>query len=120
MAEKKIPLRKCTGCNEMKPKKELVRVVKGPDGDISLSGDLFTLESLIIFIAVVALAVVGAGLVFACARRLADTETRFYGSVQSALFSPRSETQARLPRTTTPRTALNSGSASFLRFCLPI
>ena len=31
MKQKKIPLRKCTGCNEMKPKKELVRVVKAPD-----------------------------------------------------------------------------------------
>ena len=57
-----------------------------PDGDVSTAGDLFTLESLIIFIAVVALAVVGAGLVFACARRLADTETRFYGSVQNVIF----------------------------------
>ena len=34
MQQKKIPLRKCTGCNEMKPKKELVRIVKSPDGDI--------------------------------------------------------------------------------------
>jgi predicted RNA-binding protein YlxR (DUF448 family) len=33
---KKIPLRMCTGCGEMKPKKELVRIVKSPDGDISL------------------------------------------------------------------------------------
>lgn len=33
---KKIPLRKCTGCGEMKPKRELIRVVKGPEGDISL------------------------------------------------------------------------------------
>ena len=31
MKQKKIPLRKCTGCGEMKPKKELVRVVKAPD-----------------------------------------------------------------------------------------
>ncbi|MBO5928530.1 MAG: YlxR family protein [Clostridia bacterium] len=36
MPEKRIPLRKCTGCGDMKPKKELVRVVKGPEGDISL------------------------------------------------------------------------------------
>ncbi|MBQ6387640.1 MAG: YlxR family protein [Ruminococcus sp.] len=28
---KKIPLRKCTGCGEMKPKRELIRVVKSPD-----------------------------------------------------------------------------------------
>ncbi|MEE1153679.1 MAG: YlxR family protein [Acutalibacteraceae bacterium] len=31
MKQKKIPLRKCTGCNEMKPKKELIRIVKAPD-----------------------------------------------------------------------------------------
>ena len=36
MPTKRIPLRKCTGCGDMKPKKELVRVVKGPEGDISL------------------------------------------------------------------------------------
>ena len=30
------PLRKCTGCGEMKPKKELVRVVKSPEGEVSL------------------------------------------------------------------------------------
>ena len=34
--KKKTPLRMCTGCGEMKPKQELVRVVKSPDGDISL------------------------------------------------------------------------------------
>ena len=31
MKKKKIPLRKCSGCGEMKPKKELVRVVKAPE-----------------------------------------------------------------------------------------
>ena len=36
MKEKKIPLRMCTGCGEHKAKKELVRVVKSPEGDISL------------------------------------------------------------------------------------
>lgn len=36
MAEKKIPMRKCLGCNVMKPKKELIRAVKSPDGEISL------------------------------------------------------------------------------------
>lgn len=29
--QKKIPMRMCTGCGEMKPKKELVRVVKAPE-----------------------------------------------------------------------------------------
>lgn len=36
MAEKRIPLRKCIGCNEQKPKKELLRVVRSPEGEISL------------------------------------------------------------------------------------
>ena len=36
MQQRRIPMRKCTGCNEMKPKKELVRVVKSPEGEISL------------------------------------------------------------------------------------
>ncbi len=30
MRQKKTPMRMCTGCGEMKPKKELVRVVKAP------------------------------------------------------------------------------------------
>ncbi|WP_416201327.1 MAG: YlxR domain-containing protein [Thermocaproicibacter melissae] len=34
--KKKTPLRMCTGCGEMKPKQELVRVVKSPEGEISL------------------------------------------------------------------------------------
>ncbi|MGE4353623.1 MAG: RNase P modulator RnpM [Oscillospiraceae bacterium] len=33
---KKIPMRQCTGCREMKPKRELIRVVRAPDGNISL------------------------------------------------------------------------------------
>ena len=33
---KKIPLRQCLGCREMKPKSELIRVVKSPQGQISL------------------------------------------------------------------------------------
>lgn len=33
---RKIPMRQCTGCREMKPKKELIRVVRSPDGDISI------------------------------------------------------------------------------------
>ena len=31
MAQKRQPLRKCTGCGEMKEKRELIRVVKAPD-----------------------------------------------------------------------------------------
>lgn len=33
---KKIPMRQCTGCREMKPKRELVRVVRSPEGTVSL------------------------------------------------------------------------------------
>ena len=33
---KKIPLRTCMGCNEKKPKKELIRIVKNKDGQIFL------------------------------------------------------------------------------------
>lgn len=36
MKVKKIPLRMCTGCMEMKPKKELVRVVKNKEGEVSM------------------------------------------------------------------------------------
>ena len=34
--QKKIPLRQCLGCNEHKPKKELLRVVRTPEGEIVL------------------------------------------------------------------------------------
>lgn len=34
--EKKLPLRMCLGCREHKPKKELIRVVRSPAGEISL------------------------------------------------------------------------------------
>ena len=34
--QKKIPLRKCLGCNESKSKKELIRVVRSGEGEISL------------------------------------------------------------------------------------
>ena len=34
--EKKIPMRQCVGCREMRPKRELIRAVKSKEGDISL------------------------------------------------------------------------------------
>ncbi len=45
MKQKKMPMRKCVGCTEMKEKKELVRVVKAPDitdenGEIVQKGDI--------------------------------------------------------------------------------
>ncbi|HOQ16496.1 MAG TPA: YlxR family protein [Defluviitaleaceae bacterium] len=36
MKKRKIPLRKCTGCQEMKNKKELIRIVRNQEGEISL------------------------------------------------------------------------------------
>ncbi|MCC8121224.1 MAG: YlxR family protein [Oscillospiraceae bacterium] len=33
---KKIPVRQCVGCRERKEKRELIRVVKSPEGEISL------------------------------------------------------------------------------------
>ncbi len=35
MQQKKIPMRRCVGCSEMRPKKELVRIVRSPEGEIS-------------------------------------------------------------------------------------
>ncbi len=36
MKTKKIPQRMCLGCGEMKEKKDLIRVVKSPEGEISI------------------------------------------------------------------------------------
>lgn len=36
MTVRKVPVRMCTGCNEHKPKKELIRVVRSPEGEISI------------------------------------------------------------------------------------
>ncbi len=45
MQQKRVPLRMCTGCNQMKPKKELVRVVKAPEqkneaGEVITGGEI--------------------------------------------------------------------------------
>lgn len=34
--QRKIPMRQCMGCRERKPKKELIRVVRSPEGTVSL------------------------------------------------------------------------------------
>jgi len=34
--QKKIPMRQCLGCRENRPKKEMIRVVRSPEGEISL------------------------------------------------------------------------------------
>lgn len=36
MKPKKVPLRRCIACREMKSKKELLRVVKSPEGEVFL------------------------------------------------------------------------------------
>ena len=39
---KSIPQRQCVGCREKKPKPELIRVVRAPDGGISLDAVSYT------------------------------------------------------------------------------
>ncbi len=34
--QKKIPMRQCLGCREMRPKRELIRVVRSPEGNVAL------------------------------------------------------------------------------------
>ena len=34
--QKKIPVRQCLGCREHKPKRELIRVVRSPEGEVSM------------------------------------------------------------------------------------
>lgn len=34
MPQKKIPMRMCVGCREMRPKKELIRIVRSPEGAV--------------------------------------------------------------------------------------
>ena len=36
MKQKKIPLRMCLGCQEMKPKREMIRIVKNKEDEISV------------------------------------------------------------------------------------
>ena len=36
---KKIPMRKCVGCGEMKPKKELMRILKTETGEFLVDAD---------------------------------------------------------------------------------
>ena len=37
MKRRKIPMRMCVGCREAKPKKELIRVVRDPEGKFTLT-----------------------------------------------------------------------------------
>ena len=34
MTARKVPLRKCTGCGDMKTKKEMIRIIKTPEEEI--------------------------------------------------------------------------------------
>ena len=36
MKKRKIPMRKCVASNEMKPKKEMIRIVRSKEGDIAM------------------------------------------------------------------------------------
>jgi hypothetical protein len=36
MKAKKIPMRKCVACQQMMPKKSLIRVVRSPEGEVSI------------------------------------------------------------------------------------
>ena len=36
MPQRKIPMRQCLGCNEHKPKIELIRILRTPEGEITL------------------------------------------------------------------------------------
>lgn len=36
MTNKKVPMRMCCGCGEMKPKRELIRIVRTPEGKVML------------------------------------------------------------------------------------
>lgn len=36
MKQRKIPMRKCVGCQEMSPKKDLIRIVRTPEGEIKI------------------------------------------------------------------------------------
>ena len=36
MKTRKIPMRKCTGCQQVKEKRQLLRVVRDPEGNVSI------------------------------------------------------------------------------------
>lgn len=36
LPQRKIPMRQCLGCNEHKPKSELIRILRTPEGEITL------------------------------------------------------------------------------------
>ena len=36
MKQRKMPMRMCVGCREMKPKKDMVRIVRAPEGAVTV------------------------------------------------------------------------------------
>ena len=34
--QKKVPVRRCVGCNAQRPKRELVRIVRSPEGEVGV------------------------------------------------------------------------------------
>ena len=36
LKQRKVPMRMCVGCREMTPKKELLRIVRSPEGEFDL------------------------------------------------------------------------------------
>jgi len=36
LKQRKVPMRMCVGCHEMKPKRELQRIVRSPEGEVSI------------------------------------------------------------------------------------
>ena len=36
LKQRKVPMRMCVGCHEMRPKRELQRIVRSPEGEVSI------------------------------------------------------------------------------------
>ena len=49
MKKMKVPMRKCTGCQEMKNKKEMIRVLKTPEDEIVLDAQAERTAGALIF-----------------------------------------------------------------------
>lgn len=38
MKQRRIPMRTCVGCRTVRPKRELIRIVRDPDGEVHIDG----------------------------------------------------------------------------------
>lgn len=56
-----------------------------PNGNLSDSGDLFTVEALVLFVSIIVLGAIAACLLFLAARKYSDEEGKFVGALQSLL-----------------------------------